>query len=363
MAYVWAILCSITLRAVAEDQPQLLAAAKAEAVDRALEEVLEKEQGVGLAIGIIERGEIVYLKGYGLADRERNRPATATTVFNWASNSKPLAAVAAMQLVEQGKLDLDVDVRTYVPEFPDKGVVITTRHLRCHQSGIPHYSNGKVIPTVRKYDVRSPFLDPVCACDKFNQSPLLFSPGDKTDYSSYAYILLSAVIQRAGGEPFADQVQARIGKPLGMESLQLDLDESQPEWAVGYTKSKEKSVRAKPEAHAWKAGGGGYKSNIGDFAKFAQALIQGRLMSPETQAKMWERQPTKSGQDTTWALGFSIADQQGTLAVSHNGRQDETTTRMVIYPAVRRGMVVMSNCGFTEIGEFSTAAFRAMREN
>jgi len=94
-----------------------------------------------------------------------------------------------MQLIEKKKLNLDTDVRKCVPEFPETGHVITTRHLLCHQSEIPHYANGKIVPTVRKYDEADPFSQPVLALDKFNQSPLIFSPGKKVDYSPYAYIL------------------------------------------------------------------------------------------------------------------------------------------------------------------------------
>src|SRR5437763_17217905 len=121
-----------------------------------------------------------------------------------------------MQLVDKHLLDLDADVRKYVPEFPDKGEVITVRHLLCHQSGIPHYGHGRIVPTQRSYTTNQPFLDPVHSLDRFNQSPLIFKPGEKTSYSSYAYILLSAAVQRAGKEPFGEQIQKRIARPLAM---------------------------------------------------------------------------------------------------------------------------------------------------
>ena len=88
--------------------------AESEAVDIAVLAELEKQEVVGAAVGILYEGEIVYVRGYGLADRKRRTPVTTATVFNWASNSKPLAAFAAMQLVEEGKLDLDSDVRRYM---------------------------------------------------------------------------------------------------------------------------------------------------------------------------------------------------------------------------------------------------------
>ena len=181
----------------AEAQPvasYLLTKPQAEAVDEGVQAEMERQKLVGVAVGVIREGEIVYLQGYGLADRELGVKVTQQTVFNWASNSKPLAAVLAMQLVEAKKLDLEADVRQYVPEFPAKGQTITTRHLLCHQSGIPHYSNGLIVPTPGRYRTRLPFLDPLLALDHFRASPLLFKPGEKDSYSSYAYILLSAVV-------------------------------------------------------------------------------------------------------------------------------------------------------------------------
>src|SRR5262245_7703595 len=118
-------------------QPQFVAAQNslsaedAADVDEAVLGEMRKQHLVGVAVGLLHDGEIVYLKGYGLADREKRVPVDVETIFNWASNSKPLAAVAAMQLVEQGKLDLDADVRTYVPEFPAHETKITTRELLC----------------------------------------------------------------------------------------------------------------------------------------------------------------------------------------------------------------------------------------
>jgi serine beta-lactamase-like protein LACTB len=332
------------------------------AIDSAVQAEMEKQQAVGVAVGVIEQGKIVYLQGYGLADREAKKPVTINTVFNWASNSKPLAAVAAMQLVDQRLLDLDADVRKYVPEFPDKAKTITTRHLLAHQSGIPHYANGLVLPTLRRYDTPQPYLDPVLALDRFNRSALIFSPGEKQAYSSYAYILLSAVVQRAGQESFTRQVQDRIATPLGMASLTLDVEaKDQPHWSAGYIKSSTGAiVRAKDDANYWKHGAGGYKSNVKDFARWAQALLNHELVSADAERQMWTLQKLTNGSPGTYGLGF-VVEQQNGLKISHNGSQDEVTTRMVLYPESRRGVVVMTNCKFAKPGEISTVIFKALR--
>jgi CubicO group peptidase (beta-lactamase class C family) len=339
----------------------VLPPAQAAAVDDAIQAEMTRQQVVGVAVGIIRDGQVVYLKGYGQADREQRTPVTTETVFNWASNSKPLAAVAAMQLVDKQWLDLEADVRKYVPEFPSQDIGITSRHLLAHQSGIPHYGNGLVIPTIRGDSTDKPFMDPVLALDRFNRSPLLFKPGEKASYSSYAYILLSAVVQRAGKDSFGSQVQERIAKPLAMTTLQLDVEsQNQTGWAAGYMKNRfGQVIRAPEEANDWKHGAGGFKSNIGDFARWAEALINRRLVSEEAERHMWTPQKTATGDVTQWGLGFIVEDQGG-LKVSHNGIQPEAASRLVIYPKARHGVVVLSNSGFANIGAFSTAVYSAL---
>jgi CubicO group peptidase (beta-lactamase class C family) len=344
-----------------------LDADEAAAVDEAVREQMEEQGLVGVAVGLLHEGEIVYLKGYGLADREQRTPVTTSTVFNWASNSKPLCAVAALQLVEQGKLDLDADVRRYVPEFPDKGAKITLRRLLSHQSGLPHY-DGRVVVGPERNPRRRPLTDPQYALDMFSASPLEFAPGERTNYSSYGYILASAVVARAGDQSFDAQIQQRIARPLGMTSLMLDTAPDAPNasdsrhWAVGYEENDDGEVVRAPEfAHYWKHGAGAYKSNIVDFARWAEAVLNRRLLRPETYREMWVRQPHNDGQVDSWGLGFTVERQNG-LKVSHNGKQSEATSRMVLYVTARHGIVVLTNCGHGEPGKISTAIYAALDE-
>jgi CubicO group peptidase (beta-lactamase class C family) len=340
---------------------QPLAPEKAAAVDAAVQAEMQKEQVVGMAIGIIEKGQLQYLKGYGLADREKNIPVTTDTMFRWASCTKPIAAIAALQLAEKGQLDLDADVRKYVPEFPDKGVVITAREILCHQSGIVHYSNGKVIPTKRKYSTPHPFADPVVSLDHFKESPLLFKPGEKFSYSYYDYLLLSAVAERAGKQKFADQVAERIAKPLELTTLQPDY-----QWAnianraAGYKLENGKVLRSTDTDQSWKWGGGAYISTVGDFAGFAEGLLKGKLVTKETETKMWEPQKTTDGKMTNWGLGFEVQTKNGQMKASHDGKQEKTRTRFVIYPSQNNSVVVMTNSEWVDPGKFSTLIYAAL---
>lgn len=337
-----------------------LSSQQAAAIDTAVKAQMEKQGFIGVAVGILQNNEIVYLQGYGLADQAKKLPVTTQTIFNWASNSKPVCSVLAMQLAEQRKLDLNVDIRQYLPEFPAKSGTITMRHLLCHQSGIQHY--GRPIPTSRQYNTPMPHMDPVLALDVFNQSPLLHTPGSKELYSSYAYVVASAVIHKAGGESYATQLQKRIVKPLNLTSLQYDVPfDNQPHWATGYIKVAGVVTPAKEEAHYWKHGAGGFKSNIVDFARWAQGLLQHKLVSNTTEQAMWTRQQTSDGKTARYGLGFVI-DDQGGLRVSHSGKQDEATSRLVIYPRSGSGVVVMTNCGFGDPAAISTAIFATLRD-
>lgn len=173
-----------------------------EEIESAIFGEIERQQIVGASVGIVIDGKIAFVRGFGLADREKEKPATSKTIYNWASNSKPVMAIAAMQLVEAGKLDLDADIRTYVSEFPEKDGVVTTRFLMCHQSGIPHYTNGRIVP-LNSSTPDDPLaeLDPVVALGRFGGSPLLYKPGEGFSYSSYAYVLLSAVVSERENNP------------------------------------------------------------------------------------------------------------------------------------------------------------------
>lgn len=340
---------------------QQLAPEVAAQVDQAVKAEMKKQDLVGVSIGIVEDGEIVYLQGYGWANRETQVPVTSDTVINWASNSKPMAGFAAMRLVECNRLNLDADVRCYVPEFPVKSAVITTRQLLCHQSGIPHYENGKVLGTERTYPCERPFLNPILALDTFNQSPLIFQPGTKHEYSTYAFILLSAVIQRASGRDFTQYICENIAQPLNMLSFQLDFETNgQLHWAKGYTKNAVGQVIEAPEsAHYWKHAGGGFKSNVRDFARWARALTRREILAQSSYNHMWTDQKTSDGKATGRGLSFGV-DHQPKLMVSHNGKQTETRTRLEIYPDERRGVVVMCNCGYAESSELTAAIQRVL---
>jgi len=321
----------------------------AEQVDPPVQAEMDAQKLVGCAVGLVRDGRIVFLKGYGLADREQQVPVTTKTMFRWASISKPVTAIAAMQLWQDKKLDLDADVRKYVPEFPDKQAKITVRDLLCHQGGIVHYENGQVLRTKREYERPNPFADVVLALDTFKDSPLVCRPREKFSYSTHGYMLVAAAVERAGGEEFAAQVAKRVAEPLGMATFQPDYQWVDiPDRAIGYRKLLGNVIRSTNTDVSWKLGGGGFISSVEDLTRFCAGLIQGGLVNRDTQQLMWTAQRTESGDSTPYGLGFRVEGKGPTRQVSHSGSQEKTKTMMVLCPELKAGAVVMCNCEYAD---------------
>lgn len=350
------LLFCAALPAYAQDRPYALA----DKVDAAIQAEIDRQQLVGLAAVIIDGGEIAWAKGYGYADREKKVDVDpAATQFRWASISKPITAIAALQLAEQGRLDLDADVRSYVPEFPDKGAKITARNLLSHQGGIVHYSNGKVVRTEKQYDTPHPFADVVVALDTFKDSPLVNAPGERFSYTTHGYILLSAVVERAGKERYADQVQARIARPLGMADFRPDYQwEEIPGRAVGYGR-KDGVIERRPDSEdddvSWKLGGGGFTSPATDLARFGIGLLRHKLVSEETERLMWTvNKPANPEGAKPYGLGFFVIDgPDGTKRVGHDGSQSKARTCLMLDPAGQRGIALMTSSEWAELTEFA----------
>ena len=338
---------------------RLPAFGQAAEVDRIVWEEMGEQEIVGTAVGLIKDGKIVYLQGYGWADRENFTAVTRNTMFRWASISKTVTAAAVMQLVEQGKLDLDKDIREYIPEFPDKGETITTRQILCHTGGITHYSSN-IIRTVRSYDLDHPYEDVVLALDNFKETPLIAKPGEKYSYSTHAFILLSAIVQKVGGGKFVDQVHERIVKPTGMSTLQTDYQWIDiPNRTIGYRKDRQSGeiIRSNDADVSWKLGGGGLISNIGDLARFAEAMINTELVSEKTEEMIFTRQKTNDGENVSYGLGFRLSGIGENLQVSHGGSQEKTKTHMAFYPRKGTGVVVMCNSEYANPTRFVNLLF------
>lgn len=141
-----------------------------------IKQFMDKTGTPGVSVAVKVRDSLVWTEGFGLADVEHNVPVRINTKFRAASVSKSLTSVSVGLLHEQGLLDLDVAVQTYVPAFPEKEHPITTRQLGAHQSGLPHYQEEDFVNLIHYESVME-------ALNKFKDRPLLFKPGERYHYS------------------------------------------------------------------------------------------------------------------------------------------------------------------------------------
>lgn len=311
----------------------------------------QAQELVGLSISLASGPTDLATLHFGFEDREAGRAADDATSYRWASISKPLTAVLALQLAREGKLDLDADVRELVPEFPAKPKPIAARQLLCHQGGIVHYTNGEVIARKPRSDVPHPYDDAVDALDTFADSPLIAEPGTRFAYTTHGYMLLGAVCQRAGGKPYAQLIDDRIARPLGMTSLVPDRAWVEiPRRASGYRRLPGSGIVRSVDADvSWKLAGGGFTSNVGDMARFGIALCDDRLLDAEWRARMAQEQRTMSGEATGYGLGLRVGRWQGKLLLTHGGAQEKTRTALWILPEVPLALAIMTNSEWAEL--------------
>jgi serine beta-lactamase-like protein LACTB len=172
----------------------------------------------GVSAAVAVGGKIVFSRGVGFADLDNGVRATGAAVYNIGSVSKVNTAVAVMQLVERGQVNLDDAIQKYVPSFPDKGAPITVQLLLTHQAGIRHYRDWEGEHSTKRYSLDESF-------SLFKDDPVLFKPGTAWFYSSYGVNLLQAVIERAADMPFEEYMTQHVCGPAGMLSTALDVPE------------------------------------------------------------------------------------------------------------------------------------------
>jgi serine beta-lactamase-like protein LACTB len=187
-----------------------LSNAQKDAIELATRSYRAEHHVPAVSLAVLFNGQVVLAQGYGQADVENAVPATADTVYRIASVSKPLTAIAAMKLVEGGKLDLDAPIQKYCPAFPKKQWTITTRQLLAHQSGIRNYKKDEETVSTRHYKSINEALK------QFDNDPLEFEPGSNMQYTTFGYVVVGCIIEGASGESYDSYMHHVIFGPAHM---------------------------------------------------------------------------------------------------------------------------------------------------
>jgi CubicO group peptidase (beta-lactamase class C family) len=307
-------------------------------IDRIVTSEMARTGAPAVSVAVLLDGEVRFAGGYGLADLENSVPATADTVYRLGSIAKPVTAVAVMQLVEKGKIDLDAPVQRYVPSFPEKQWPVTIRQLLGHLGGIRHYKGDEIF-SARHY---SNLTEPLAI---FKDDPLIAEPGSRYSYTTYGYNLLGAAVEGASGMSFPDYLRARIFEPARMDRMRVDsVYEIIPHRAQGYHKTADgRLLNSSIVDTSNKIPGGGLCSTVTDLVKFASAVMSGKLIRPETFAQMSTMQQARDGKGTGYGLGWNVADSDGVRVVSHGGGQPRISTMLSTVPERRFAVAWMCN--------------------
>jgi len=354
-------LLACALCGISGAQEHQLSAEKRMQIEAAVAKFMASTHVPGVAVAVVENGEYEWGDGFGFADVENNVPASEHTLFRLGSISKPLTAVAAMELWEQGKIDLDAPVQKYCPAFPQKPSPITTREVMGHLGGIRHY-RAEAQQDLEGGNTKH-FEDPIQAgLDFFKNDPLVDEPGKHFHYSTQGYTVVGCVIEGASGTKYVDFVREHVFAPAGMEQTRADNRFTViPYRTRFYTKTETGTVQnADFLDSSYKIPGGGWLSSAEDMARFEVAMLHDKLVKRATRELMWTPLKPFDGSKDNYGLGFGVGAEDGIVAVGHSGGQQGTSTDFLIAPEKQAGVVVLTNMDNLNPNELSVEILKVL---
>ncbi len=369
-ARVVLVVCLLAVATSAQTTPTPPAADEVARLQNQLEPKIKDEIQKGrlpaFVIGVVKNGKLIYAKGFGFAKLGTDTPVTSRSLFHMASVTKTFVATAIMQLVEQGKIDLDARVTRYLPYFKlddERYRDIKIRQMLSHTSGIPDTTN---------YHWDKPEYDDG-ALERFVRSTanqkLLFTPGQNFAYSNTAYEILGDVISKVSGESFEDYVQHFILTPLGMKDSTLLVRQANPALLTSpHIEEGGKLIVSKifpyNRAHAPSST---LYSNIEDMSRWAIANLNHgeldgrRILKRETAELMWR--PVVNAFNMKEGLAWFVGDVRGHRLVMHDGGDVGFESRLLLAPDDSVAVVAMSNYAATGrdyFHELTTEALKIM---
>ena len=338
-----ALLCSAALTAPTAAQtsgPDGVTAGRpdSEACDRVqslLDSLRVAHSIPGAQAAVYADGERTCSATSGMADVAAGRPVTDRTLFRIGSISKALTADAAAVLAAKGLLDLDTPMRRYVSTFPAKRWEPTVRNLANHTAGIRHYTLREgFFPNTQRYASLGEALE------RFAADSLLFEPGTRYHYSSYAYVLFGAVLEAAGGAPYERVVRERVLDPIGLTHTILEGPDTLPDRTVDYEYFRGSPQVALYDDNSYKGPAGGWLSTAEELVRFGAAhagkgaipdAVRAILFSP---ASFNSGEPVLYDEDgTRVGLGWRIGrDDEGRAIVHHGGATRGGRAILVVWP-------------------------------
>jgi CubicO group peptidase (beta-lactamase class C family) len=306
------------------------------------------------AVLVAKDGKPVFAQAYGLADREKKTPNTLKTRFRLGSMNKMFTAVATLQLVQNGKLDLKAPFGNYLTDYPNKDVAskVTIEQMLSHTGGTgdifgPEFDKNRLeLKTLQDY------------VKLYGNRGPEFEPGSRWKYSNYGFLLLGVIVEKVSGQNYYDYVRDHIFKPAGMSATASEPeDQVVADRSAGYMRSDDGGWQRNTDTLPYRgtSAGGGY-STVEDLLRFATALQTNKLLKPQyTEMLTTGKVETPNG--GKYAYGFQEATVNGTRCFGHGGGAPGMNGELKICPGPGYVVAVLANLdppAATRVADFIT---------
>jgi serine beta-lactamase-like protein LACTB len=292
--------------------------------------------GLSVAVGV--DGRIVWSESCGLADEERDVPVRRATQFRIGSVSKSLTAAAIARLDQEGRIDVNASIRTYVPEFPAAGKAPTLRQLGGHLGGIRHYDAAETVNTKH-------YASTSAALRVFINDPLVAPPGTAFNYSSYGFDLLGAAIERATRTSFSNAVASTLLRPLGLS--RTTVGRTRAPTARFYEVTNARTARPAPPIDlSDRYPAGGFLSTAEDLVRFGEGITGSTFLGTAARSLLFTSQRTTNGHVTGYGFGFEVGRSPFGRIAGHIGNVVGGTAFLFIHPRTRVVVALTSNIGY-----------------
>ena len=323
-----------------------LSADQISTIDRFVNSQMKNRQIPGVAVGVYSRGQVLLAKGYGMSNVELSVPVKPETVFESGSVGKQFVSAAIMMLVEEGKINLDDSIVKYFPNAPESWKPILIKNLLSHTSGLAEYESPERIGPKGPFYLRLDFTEDELV-EKVEVLPIDFKVGERWDYRNTNYLLLGIIIHKVTGKFYADFLQERIFKPLGMTSTRL-ISEADiiPNRASGYDLHHGELKNQEWVSPTFDSTADGtLYFNVLDIAKWDGALYGTTLLKQSSLDRMWTVYPLNDGKPNPANYGFAWAMEpmNGHKTTQHGGAWQGFTCFILRYPDDNLSVAVLTN--------------------
>jgi CubicO group peptidase (beta-lactamase class C family) len=326
-------------------------------IDSIVVEAMERDQVVGISVGVRKGGEILVAKGYGFADLENEVKATEHTVYRIGSITKQFTAAAIMLLVERGEVRLDDELTRFLPDYPTEGRRITVDRLLTHTSGIMGYTEmGEKFWGKSRLDLSHEEM-----VELFSAEPFEFAPGERYQYNNSAYYLLGLIIENVSGMSYAEFLSDQIFSPLGLlETHYLYNLPIIKNRAEGYEVREDKLVNDDPLSMRLPYSAGSLGSTVMDLLRWQIAIHGNKVVNQAGYDKMTTPATLNSGEKTTYGYGLAIGNLENRRKISHGGGINGFSTQLSHYPDDDLTVVVLTNTTSAHPGALESRIARAV---